>query len=1309
MAKKQIINYAFTPGSNETFNAFPNALARLVANKTFIAKQSVAFIQAQIQANSAPFQDYEYSTAKCERDIGYVLEALFNDIKYNGNVQTRYIASFYWVDDVPQVDGDRLPEQAVYTFIISLINSYVLPGIAASPAYQTAEPQITTGSNGEGGANARVTTLLTGVSNVIVNGLTSLPALVTPNGFWGRLEIRGKITIKKSALIVNSTRGIIMYNFADATRTAYAIYKSLPDDLTTLFFFSVTSNMKADDEITIIYDEGSASMKPDPVFQDAVEKLRVSTPESLMDTDFEYSSQGTKWESVQLIQNYPSTFLKSNEPAFTGNQITSITGIAAVTSPAAISVNASVPNQGTGGLSTLFSGDSDDSFVTVSLPFNIQFLGTTYNQLFVGTNGYISFGGGTGTIPSTEQSGVGIGNNVPFRHLGFFKGDKRLLQLSGGVTTTGQYRLVWRGYNYGGGSGNQTTVEFTFFANTGNINVRYTLNNNGNTTLQVSDGVNSASLAQILVNSLQGFSVITAGAGGGSGGAGGNIRVVVAQAPVSPFFVGQPISIRETLNRTADVTGVIRSRGNTTTFDMATVKTTVAGTVYNNANSTIYTGGFFENAQLVINNATSIAGTTDAAINFASAHSLFPGNSIFLVDTTQAAALHIGAFVIKNVTSSTQVTFTTRNLTNYGSSATISSGSTFVYVRPEGLPTHRFNDGGVSITTATNSPNAQIIRQTRRYFRYQSGKGIQFSTGVLFKPTYDVVSTLVLTGTNPFTFTITTDQDHGFATPDSNRLGAAIYLSGFTVTSGLNRYNGFFRVSAISDARTFSVVLPAGTQPTDTSPGGVGRVLVQSWQDAVVRDGMFDDQNGLFFEHDGTELFVVRRASTFQLTGSVSVTLNSSVVTGTGTKWLTQLREGDYIVIKGVSYIVSQVQSDTQIFTAPAIKTITESGLRILLTQDFRVRQTEFNIDKFDGNGSSGYIFDANKMQMVFMDYSWYGAGKVRFGMRTLDGSVAYCHEFINNNTNTEAYMRSGNLPGRFEIYNRSKRGVLRSVLASGSTTFDMWDTEANDFPRIGRVSINFEIMRYTKGVPGSGGTLQGQSATRFTITQRNEYGLSANASAAIGDNIWSFNQNCGPSLSHWGVSVMMDGRFDEDKSYLFTAGNLNAVTVPAGAERPLISVRLAPSVDNGIGDQFGRRSLINRSALTLKQVGVAATGFFQVTLRLNTESTLFTNQANYIRTGNGSISQYIDHAISGTTPAPVAGDTLLSFFAEEGSGRSAVTNQAIDIIRDLGNSIVGGNRTYPDGPDLITVFVRNLTGTNQTIRTRISWTESQG
>jgi hypothetical protein len=36
---------------------------------------------------------------------------------------------------------------------------------------------------------------------------------------------------------------------------------------------------------------------------DAVDKLRVSTPQSLIDTDFEYGQQSSKWEQVALQQN----------------------------------------------------------------------------------------------------------------------------------------------------------------------------------------------------------------------------------------------------------------------------------------------------------------------------------------------------------------------------------------------------------------------------------------------------------------------------------------------------------------------------------------------------------------------------------------------------------------------------------------------------------------------------------------------------------------------------------------------------------------------------------------------------------------------------------------------------------------------------------------------------------------------------------------------------------------------------------------------------------------------------------------------
>jgi hypothetical protein len=51
---------------------------------------------------------------------------------------------------------------------------------------------------------------------------------------------------------------------------------------------------------------------------DPVSKFRVSNPENLIDTDFEYGLQPTKWETVELINNTPSFFSKSGDTTIDG-------------------------------------------------------------------------------------------------------------------------------------------------------------------------------------------------------------------------------------------------------------------------------------------------------------------------------------------------------------------------------------------------------------------------------------------------------------------------------------------------------------------------------------------------------------------------------------------------------------------------------------------------------------------------------------------------------------------------------------------------------------------------------------------------------------------------------------------------------------------------------------------------------------------------------------------------------------------------------------------------------------------------------
>jgi hypothetical protein len=733
-----------------------------------------------------------------------------------------------------------------------------------------------------------------------------------------------------------------------------------------------------------------------------------------------------------------------------------------------------------------------------------------------------------------------------------------------------------------------------------------------------------------------------------------------------------------------------------------------------------------------------------------------------------------------------------------------------------------------------------------------------------------------------------------------------------------------------------------------------------------------------------------------------------------------------------MSYYVSDINSDTNISIVPKYIGQSIAAVRYTKTEEVRFNKEDFNLDKLDGTGPSGYTIDLNKMQMLYFDYSWYGAGRIRWGVRATDGSIIFCHQMKNNNVNLEAYMRSGNLPARFEVMNKPQRGY---ILQANQTNVTVYNTQ-NDLPepriielkqannlngpyfsfsprlsanlyrygltenavkglyslnnsadnsslasdaygtirggdyggtvtfstvqaKFGTHSVFFNTyanynssyiyIPYYVGIPGeftiecfvyftrfnasgsyadantiiqlggpayyglaglgawaestaantarailgantyygsqyNGGTIT-SSTTAFSLStwhhvalQRNgnqvdlfvdgksvastapnfnyftgnpyfggmyygnattgffdeiryTYGVAqyksgnfapptqpfspnvgsttasynivsdpvnqkvyykgydfatqkeiptvqtmlastscitvspsatfmlpnsgtllydyeymlysklrtnsageqvlridrrnvGNLTNAAGvstipiprffpyNNVFSYNQNCSPTLSHWGTSVIMDGGFTPDKSYLFTAGTATSAAPTLDRDIPLISIRLAPAVDYGIGSFVGVRNLINRSIIVLNDVQIVTRQALNVSIRLNCESSLWSVTGNWINAGNGSLAQYLDHTSASVRNTPVSAGVVIGGFlaGEQDSGRNQVTDYDINIIRNLGNSILGGNIVYPDGPDILTVFARpvSASATNQAL-CKVSWTEAQG
>jgi hypothetical protein len=188
-----------------------------------------------------------------------------------------------------------------------------------------------------------------------------------------------------------------------------------------------------------------------------------------------------------------------------------------------------------------------------------------------------------------------------------------------------------------------------------------------------------------------------------------------------------------------------------------------------------------------------------------------------------------------------------------------------------------------------------------------------------------------------------------------------------------------------------------------------------------------------------------------------------------------------------------------------------------------------------------------------------------------------------------------------------------------------------------------------------------------------------------------------------------MDGKFDDDRSYVFNYGNNTALTgLAQGVRQPILSIRLSPSVDNGFTGVLGAREIVNRMQLTLRQMDCfTVSTAFRIEVILNGRVSGGTFQA----VGGSSLAQVAVHS-AGQTIA--GGENIFGFFTNQGSA----TSQDMTIVRDIGNSVLGGGTTlncpttsanlYPDGPDVITICATNVTATAGSINARISWTEAQ-
>ncbi len=124
----------------------------------------------------------------------------------------------------------------------------------------------------------------------------------------------------------------------------------------------------------------------------------------------------------------------------------------------------------------------------------------------------------------------------------------------------------------------------------------------------------------------------------------------------------------------------------------------------------------------------------------------------------------------------------------------------------------------------------------------------------------------------------------------------------------------------------------------------------------IRRWGYYDDDNGIYFELDGTELYAVIRSKASGTITETRVPRN---------RW-----SGDHLDGKGGEHNLSRV------------------------------------------------LLDITNVNIYWIDFAWLGAGRVRFGIYSPSGERIVCHAFDNANSEPTPYMGTADLPIRVEQRN---------------------------------------------------------------------------------------------------------------------------------------------------------------------------------------------------------------------------------------------------------------------------------------------------
>ena len=199
---------------------------QLLANKAFLKAELTAWINVQKANTISPFTAlFSYDVAKCERDVGDIVDALCYDILYGGNSAINIAARAYFVGAVSVLPSDQRAPSAAAMARLSAVAQQVIQEQTVTKSVGNSATQDKSNSPATSTEAATLASLMSIITDSITNNsLGGIPQIVYPDISWATPGI------KTAAANLNDNIDILTKHTVDYTRIQFSSFFTYNQD-----------------------------------------------------------------------------------------------------------------------------------------------------------------------------------------------------------------------------------------------------------------------------------------------------------------------------------------------------------------------------------------------------------------------------------------------------------------------------------------------------------------------------------------------------------------------------------------------------------------------------------------------------------------------------------------------------------------------------------------------------------------------------------------------------------------------------------------------------------------------------------------------------------------------------------------------------------------------------------------------------------------------------------------------------------------------------------------------------------------------